>query len=145
MLVTKLKLKILFRTFRYESCFNIDDAVIAIKSFSLNTKNHIIKGREVAPALPYSEVKAIMEMPGAVVLIIVRHPFTRSRYCSGCKTISGALATNRHSFKLVCAIILSGSFPLSETNWNGKLQETDILKGEFGKAMHCDRKTNFEL
>ena len=35
------------------------------------------KAREVAPALPYPEVKAIMKMPGAAVVLIVRHPFTR--------------------------------------------------------------------
>ena len=43
------------------------------------SKNHVEKkAREVAPALPYPEVKAIMEMPGAAVVLIVRHPFTRS-------------------------------------------------------------------
>jgi len=35
------------------------------------------QAREVAPALPYPEVKAIMKMPGAAVVLIVRHPFTR--------------------------------------------------------------------
>ena len=54
-----------------------------------------------------------------------------------------------HSFKLVCVIILSGLFPLSETNWNGKLQETDILKGDFGKnyaLLAIERQTlNYNL
>jgi len=35
------------------------------------------QGREVAPAVAYPELKAIMEMPSAAVVIIVRHPFTR--------------------------------------------------------------------
>ena len=55
-----------------------------------------------------AEVKAIIEMPGAVVLIIVRHPFTRSRFVQAAKlflVLWQQTVFHRHSFKLVCAII----------------------------------------
>ena len=57
---------------------NVSFLVLNGEKNQISPPNHAKKkGREVAPALPYPEVKAIMEMPGAAVLLIVRHPFTR--------------------------------------------------------------------